>query len=205
MSRPSIGTGLPVQVGPLNTWALNDGLVLASSNPTDNIPPINGILQISLGNVVVTNDDLYRRILTWHFLKGDGNYFSTEFLKRRVWRFLYGTDGKTPDPLGPVSIADTQQISVSLGANRNVTIRFVLGDRTVTGGSILNLFGPNGFGPSWKADTLAPSQYVDIQLNEIESVYVPYPPLPYMSTFKAALDSGVLETPYQFNFTCTIG
>jgi hypothetical protein len=126
-------------------------------------------------------------------------------LKRRVWRFLYGTDGKTPDPLGPVSIADTKQISVSLGVNRNVTIRFVLGDRTVTGGALLNLWGPNGFGISWGANTLAPSNYVDIQLNDVESVYVPLPPLPYMSTFKAALDSGVLETPYQFNFTCTIG
>jgi hypothetical protein len=81
----------------------------------------------------------------------------------------------------------------------------VLGKRTVTGGALLNLWGPNGFGLSWKANTLAPSKYVDIQLNDIESVHIPYPPLPFMPTFKAALDSGVLETPYQFNFTCTIG
>ena len=209
LSRPSIGVGLPVQIGPLNTWGPNF------------LPAINEIIQISHGNVVITNDDLYRRILTWHFFKGDPQYFSARWMKRRVWRFLYGYDGISPDyawipapdqPLPPgyadaaaSFIADTEQISVSVGANRDVTIRFVLGNRTVTGGAILNLFGPNGFGPSWKANTLAPTNYADIQLNEIETVYTRYKSLPYMSTFKNALDSGVLETPYQFNFTCTIG
>jgi hypothetical protein len=42
-------------------------------------------------------------------------------------------------------------------------------------------------------------------LNDLETTYVPYPPLPYMQTFKKALDSGVLEMPYQFNYTNVIG
>jgi hypothetical protein len=188
-------------------------------DPSIHVTALNMLVQLSVGIVVVTNDDLYRRILTWHFFKGDGNYFSTRFMKRRVWRFLYGYNGVNPDyawdnvegprpvPADPddAFIADTEQISLSIGVNRNVTIRFVLGKRTVTGGALLNLFGPNGFGPSWGANTAAPLKYTVITLNDVKSVYTKYNPLPYMSTFKAALESGVLETPYQFNFTCTIG
>jgi hypothetical protein len=39
----------------------------------------------------------------------------------------------------------------------------------------------------------------------MSSVYEVYPPLPYMSIFKEALEAGVLETPFQFRFTCSIG
>jgi len=208
MSRPSIGVGRPVQIGPLNTW----GPAM--------LPAINEIIQTHPGNVIVTNDDLFRRIITWHFFEGDGKYFNVRWIKRRVWRFIMGVNGTAPDyevdpalgyqphPEGEADaddyfIANTEQISVTLGADRNCTIRFVLGKRIVKGGAIPNMFGPNGFGPCMSLSH--EPNYVDIQLNEIETAYVPYPPLPYMSTFKAALDSGVLETPYQFHFTCTIG
>lgn len=210
MPRPSVGTGIPVQIGPLNTW----GPAM--------LPAINEIIQVSQGNVVVTNDDFYRRILIWHFFKGDGKYFNSEWMKRRIWRFLYCSEGQNsdwswdpaidgPHPTGEADsddafIAAKYQISLSIGVDRNVTIRFVLGNRTVTGGAIPNLFGPNGFGPNWGANTLAPANgYVLITPNDIESVYEKLPPLPYMANFKLALESGVLETPYQFNFTCTIG
>jgi hypothetical protein len=203
MARPSIGVGRPVQVGPLNTWAPADGQILSEGNPTDNLPAINQLLQVSIGNVVVTGDDLYRRILTWHFFKGDGKYFDTRWFKRRVWRFIMGENGVALEQKDNWFIADTEQISVSLGVERNVTTRFVLGKRTVTGGAMLNRWGPNGFGIPFGLG--APAKQVDIQLNDVESMYSPYPPLPYMSTFKESLDSGVLETPYQFRFTCTIG
>jgi hypothetical protein len=71
-----------------------------------------------------------------------------------------------------------------------------------------NAFGCNGFQaargvvPPWDIGHNKPP---GITLNDLETTYVPYPPLPYMSVFKEALDSGVLEVPYQFNFTCTIG
>jgi hypothetical protein len=163
-------------------------------------------LFLSIGDIVITDDDLYRRILTWHLFKGDQNYFNIRFIKRRIWRFLYGVNGipieVSPPGIGDESIADTEQISVSLGVDQNVTIRFVLGHRTVTGGALLNMFGPNGFGP---ASGVSPPAYAPVPLNDLETTYVPYPPLPYMTTFKEALDSGVLEVPYQFNFTCHIG
>jgi hypothetical protein len=223
MNRPALNTGRPILMGPLNTWGCNWIF------PNWGVPPanvsvlfgLNELQQLSTGDIVATDDDLYRRILTWHFYKGDGKYFNINFLKRRIWRFLYGQDGIAPnyavDPnfvIPPDGIADTddsyiantQQISVTLGVDQNVSIRFVLGHRTVTGGALLNMFGPNGFEP--RTGVSPPALDIGkaaIYLNDLETTYVIYPPLPYMSTFKEALDSGVLEVPYQFNFTCTIG
>lgn len=219
MNRPALSTGQPVLMGPLNTWGPNWIF------PNWGVPPadvqiefgLNMLEQLSVGDIIATDDDLYRRILTWHFYKGDGKYFNIRWLKRRVWRFLFGANGKAPDfvdsttllpppdgvdDVGDPSIADTDQISVTLGVDQNVSIRFVLGNRTVTGGALLNAFGPNGFQP---IIGVSHPMIGVIPLNDLETTYVTLPPLPYMPTFKEALDSGVLEVPYQFNLTCTIG
>jgi hypothetical protein len=185
-------------------------------------------------NVYLTNDDTYRRILTWHFFKQDGNYFSTEFLKRRVWRFLYNPDGLSTDyaadPMtgkvflsemaepGDAFIADRRQISVTLGVDRNVTIRFVMGKRTVgpapwksfgnSGGAQLNYMGCNGFNPAFSVSKpwdIGFETGGGITMNDLETSYEKYGPLPFMYIFKQALDLGVLEVPYQYNFTCYIG
>jgi hypothetical protein len=208
MSRPALTSGRPLTMGPLNTWGC-DWLFpewgMAPPNVAVNFG-LNELQFLSVGEIIITDDDLYRRILTWHLYKGDGNYFSVPFMKRRIWRFLYGTNGTSPESVdwweNDKSIGDMEQISVSIGVNQNITIRFILGKRTVTGGALLNMFGPNGFGP---AIGVSPPAYAPIPLNDLDTTYAPYPPLPYMSTFKAALDSGVLEVPYQFNFTCHIG
>jgi hypothetical protein len=92
--------------------------------------------------------------------------------------------------------------------DRNVTIRFVLGKRTVTGGALPNYLGCNGFNPAFGVVppwTIGANNPPGITMNDLEGPYVPYPPLPYMQIFKKALDSGVLEVPYQYNFTCHIG
>ncbi|MXV36804.1 MULTISPECIES: hypothetical protein [unclassified Saccharibacter] len=39
------------------------------------------------------SDDLFKRILTWNFYKGDGLNFSIPWLKRRIMRFLTGENG----------------------------------------------------------------------------------------------------------------
>lgn len=219
MNRPALSTGQPILMGPLNTWGPNWIFPMWGTVPADAQVQfgLNELQFLSTTDIVVTDDDLYRRILTWHFYKGDGKYFNINWLKRRIWRFLFGANGKAPDFVdattllpppdgvddpGDPSIADTKQISVTLGVDYNVSIRFVLGQRTVTGGALLNMFGPNGF--QLVTGVSNPGIGV-IPLNDVESTYEPYPPLPYMPTFKEALDSGVLEVPYQFNFTCTIG
>jgi len=121
---------------------------------------------------------------------------------------LYGTNGLDPGPYAPgytdddSYIADTEQISISFGPNRECTIRIVLGNRTVTGGAMLNRFGPNGFGP---LTTPHIDNFKPIPLNDIESTYQPLPALPYMYIFQEAINSGVLELPYQFQFKVVIG
>lgn len=56
-------------------------------------------------------DDIFRRVITWNFYKGDGLQFTIPWIKRRVSRFLYGIDG----------FSDTYGVSVSIEA-KTVTI-----------------------------------------------------------------------------------
>jgi hypothetical protein len=211
MARPALSSGRPVLMGPLNTWGPNWIFPQWGMAPSNQAVffGLNELQFLSPGDIVITDDDLYRRILTWHLYKGDGNYFNIRWMKRRIWRFLYGVNGTAPEVVPPgtgdSSIADTEQISLSLGVDQNVTIRFVLGHRKVTGGSLLNAFGCNGFEPAIAKTPPWDIGVASITLNDLETTYVPYLPLPYMSTFKEALDSGVLEVPYQFNFTCHVG
>ncbi len=193
--RPTLSSGIVTGEGPLNTWGCNF------------LVPLNEIKNYESFDVTVTNDDTYRRILTWHFYKGDGKYFDARWLKRRIWRFIFGVDGKAPETViwegRTYNIADTEQISVSMGSDRRVSIRFVLGKRTVTGGAMLNEFGCNGIGPP--SFPQLNTVYAPIPLNDIESTYVPYNPLPYMDIFKEAVNSGALELPYQFTYLVSIG
>jgi hypothetical protein len=219
MARPAIGSGVPIQVGPLNTWGCNmPGMSMAVINEyfegalRDTIPAsCNGLAQLSIGDVVITDDDTYRRILTWHFYKGDGKYFGTRWLKRRVWRFCFGENGwsteYTINPLTGVMafISDTEQISVTLGTSRNCTIRFVLGIRTITSGEMLNVFGCNGFGVSIGGHVSGENYEKVIALDDLKTIYKPLPPLPFMSIFKDSVDTGALELPYQYNYTVHIG
>jgi hypothetical protein len=219
MARPAIGSGVPIQVGPLNTWGCNmPGMSMAVINEyyggalRDTIPAsCNGLAQLSVGDVVITDDDTYRRILTWHFFKGDGKYFDTRWLKRRVWRFCFGENGwsteYTINPLTGVMafISDTEQISVTLGTTRNCTIRFVLGIRTITSGEMLNVFGCNGFGVSIGGHVPGENYEKVIPLDALLTIYKPLPPLPFMDVFKKSVDTGALELPYQYNYTVHIG
>jgi hypothetical protein len=199
---------------------------------------LNEISYFGPEDVYLTNDDTYRRILTWHFYKADGNYFSTEFIKRRVWRFLYGANGLSTDYAvdsnGYIQrfsgntqpsddfMADKRQISVTLGVDRNVTIRFVLGKRTIgpeplpfppsihagNGGAMMNYLGANGFNPAFEVTPpwdIGFETKGGVTMNDLETSYEKYGPLPFMYIFKQALDLGVLEVPYQYNFTCYIG
>jgi hypothetical protein len=120
--------------------------------------------------------------LTWHFLKGDGKYFNIRWLKRRVARWLLGVDGTNPN------IDQTYRISVTMGRNRSVQIRIVMGNRIILGGAIYNRMGFNSFHP----------------FNSLESVYVKYAPIPLAEEFATAVNCGVLELPFQFNFNVVV-
>ncbi len=47
----------------------------------------------NITNLALTNDDVFKRVITWHFYKGDGKNVSVPWLKKRVARFLYGVNG----------------------------------------------------------------------------------------------------------------
>lgn len=133
--RPSIGS--PTQFSPVGVY----------NTLPYNISPYNQDYEIQTnGNYVVT-DDIFKRILTWNFYKGDGFQFTNEWLKRRVKRFIYGTNG------APFPIDNTYQIGVSYNGN------------TIT---------------------------------------ITVPNLTISAFFQACLQSGVLQLPFQYNYTVTI-
>ena len=81
------------------------GIVTAESTFTP-LALTTAAIPSATSNIVVT-DDIYKRILTWNFYKGDGMQWSIPWFKRRVHRFLNGPDGvDTP-------IAFTQDVSVT--------------------------------------------------------------------------------------------
>lgn len=67
-------------------------------------------------------DDIYKRMLTWFFYKGDGEIFSVTWLKRRIYRFLYGINGT--DAIGPFTptISVTFTESSIYPATCNITV-----------------------------------------------------------------------------------
>lgn len=78
--------GLPVsqgspEEGPVNTFQVNS-------------LPLNGFIAGTPDTYISVNDDYFRRILTWKLYRGDGDFPSLVWLKRRINRFLYGVDGK---------------------------------------------------------------------------------------------------------------
>lgn len=73
---------------------------------TDNLP-ISAADYSSEGTSYTIPDDIYKRVLTWLFYKGDGHQFSITWLKRRLYRFLFAPAG------WDINIAYTPMISVT--------------------------------------------------------------------------------------------
>jgi hypothetical protein len=173
LARPSLRSGQYKVLGPYNTM-----------NYGENAAVYDGWELLYPNQIAITNDDIYRRILTWHFSKGDGKYFSIPWLKKRVMRFIMGKNGTQPN------IDQHYQISVSLNPVGGATIRFVTGERTISGGSTYN---ENNFA------------YNVVKYNEEDSIYVPLPSLPNMQDFYEAVTSGVIELPFQFKWDVVVG
>jgi len=96
----------------------------------------------------VVTDDYFKRIITWNFYKGDGFQYNTQWLKRRIARFIYGVDG-TDIP----NIADIYNVSVVYTAPNTIAITI--------------------------------------------------PNLAISPIFKSAIQAGVLNVPFQYNYTIT--
>jgi hypothetical protein len=128
------------------------------------------------------DDDIFRRVITWHFFKGDGLVFNIWWLKRRVWRFLMGTDGKN------FNIDQTYRVSIITSVAGSVAIKIINDIFTFTGGSGYALFG-----------------YNEKAYNQIDGYVTNYSTIPEANVLQQAMQSGILETPFQFNFTVIQG
>ena len=168
MARPALSSGKVTTKGPLNTYLFN-------------AMQLNDFEIIEPTDVVVTTDDVFKRILTWHLYKADGKVFNIRWLKRRIMRFLLGVNGSD------TSVDDSYQLSVTFGPNGGVSIRLLTGIRTITTSARFNTFLLNA-----------------VRFNEVNSTFVALTPLPNAALFKEAADSGALELPFQFNYTITI-
>lgn len=81
---------IPTQAGP--------GIGLLESYPYNSLE-FNQFFTAATQTFYTVSDDIYKRILTWQFFKGDGFNFTIPWLKRRVARFLIGQNG-TSAPVG---------------------------------------------------------------------------------------------------------
>jgi hypothetical protein len=127
-----------------------------------------------------TSDDVFKRIITWHFYKGDGKVFNIRWLKRRIMRFLNGANGTD------YNIDQTYQVSVSFGVGNQVNIRILPTVDTFISGSIGSIpFGTMAFGTSkLKITQLTPLQFAPV--------------------LQSAIESGAVELPFQYTYVVTV-
>lgn len=168
MSRPALSSGKVKKKGPLNSYMLNGSM-------------FNKFSIVEPNDVIVTTDDIFKRILTWHLYKGDGKVFNVRWLKRRIMRFLFGENGTD------LNVDQTYRISISFGPNGEISIRLINSIRTITKAAMFNSFAPNS-----------------MAFNRVETQSSTLTPLPNAAIFQEAVQSGVLELPFQFSYTVSI-
>jgi hypothetical protein len=89
--RPAFSTIGKAPKGPFNTWRFNR-------------LPFNTLIPGVLDTYTLASDDIFKRVMTWHLYKGDGKYFTVDWLKQRIYRFLFGVNGTDP-PYVPYDIS----------------------------------------------------------------------------------------------------
>lgn len=142
--------------------------------------PFNGRIVTDESEQVTASDDLFKRIMTWNFYKGDGFEFTIPWLKRRIMRFLTGVDG--------VDVLNDQHWSISvLFADGDASISVIKGFRKLTRTASFNTFAFN---------TTA--------LNQKNSVLMKSDEYEFSSLFKQAFDSGLLHMPFYQSVSVSI-
>lgn len=169
VKRPSMSSGRNLDLGPFNTARFN-------------VLQFNGRKNIGPQDITDVSDDIFKRIITWNFYKGDGNVFTIRWLKRRIMRFLFGVNGTAPN------IVNSDQVSVTFSGSNRVDIVLVIGVRTWTGGSRFNK-------SRWGQQ---------LPFNQVLSSYKAIYPLPNAAILKEAIENGVLQLPFQFSYFVTI-
>jgi hypothetical protein len=153
-------------------------------------PPFGEAMIAPTPAYYATDDDVYKRCLTWHLYRGDGKQFGIKWLKRRVMRFLLGTNGTD------FVIDQTYRISVTFGTG-TATIRILNAVETITGGAI---FGRFGFGFSAPG---APVGGYPLGTDTGASMALS-PTFAFGPTFAEAVASGALELPLMWSWSVEV-
>ncbi len=127
-------------------------------------------------------DDVFRRIITWHFYKGDGTNFSIDWLKRRIARFLFAG----PDCLLP-NIGPTPQISITFGPGNIVYINLIETVYQYSDDAIYDTFAYNT--SPYSGDSVVFARLTPIALAQV---------------FRDCVNGGFLELPPQFQWIVQI-
>jgi hypothetical protein len=142
-----------------------------------NTIPFNGLIRQGPTGIYATSDDIFKRILTWHLWRGDGFVFNVRWLKRRVQRFLTGANGTAGQT------DQTYQVSVTFGANNQININLQTTRRFAVKGATFNV-----------------SPFNAAPFNDLQTTSLALPVSPYVPVFKAAMEAGALELPFQYQF-----
>ena len=168
ISRPTLYSNQPSSDG-LISWDDIGQFEVAEFDVVNNI-----------SNLAVTDDDIYQRVLTWAFYKGDGKQFSARWLRRRVLRFLYGANGGDYNLPG-------QNVSVIFGGG-NLAITIVNAITTTT-----------------NAETIAQNEIGALEIGECDFATTAIPVPSTAPILCEAINTGALELPAKFTVTCQIG
>lgn len=142
--------------------------------------PFNGRLISDESEQVTASDDLFKRVMTWNFYKGDGFQFTIPWLKRRIMRFLTGIDG--------VDVLNDQHWSVSvLFADDGASISIIKGYRKLTTAAVYDSYAFN-----------------TVALNQKDSVFIKSDEYEFADLFKQAFDSGLLHMPFYQSVSVSI-
>ena len=169
ISRPTLYSNVPYADGPFMT-------VEFLNQPFMALDLINDI-----ENIATTSDDVFKRIITWHFYKGDGKNLTTSWLRRRIIRFMFGSNGGDSE-------RPFQTLSIEWTRTNQLTIIIV------SNWSTCDYSGAFMSGPFMDAPFMAFHANDDMR------------DVPAMApVFKEGIDTGALESPDQYSTTVEIG
>jgi len=162
--RPVFPVGREEIRGEINTVAYNE-------------QALNELLKKYPQQYILASDDVYRRVITWHHWKGDGDVFNVRNLKRRVQRFLSNT-----------RVDQTYQVSVSFGIGNQANL------------TIYN----NGRMPLHPSAIIADGELNSYALNELRTEEIALVKYELAEIFRTAVMIGCLELPFQYDWVVTI-
>lgn len=103
-----IGQGIYGIPRPIFSTLATKYLTDATNQLPTNIIATDGSEHEQSGTAIVSNDDFYKRTITWATYIGDGRVCNASVLRKRIARFLYGSNG------GDIMLTDAQNVSITV-------------------------------------------------------------------------------------------